>query len=163
MPSIQIKDVPTDTHVELRRRAALAGQSLRRLRTSTDRSTGSAGCCDTPAAPAARSAGVLAGRVTSPSPLPKQFSVEVPDEVVDGHYADLASLWHTRDVFVLDFAALKAAPQRGEVDGTPVLGHSARVVTRVRIPPAQVFELMKALESQLSTWEKETGQRPGGG
>jgi antitoxin FitA len=28
MPSIQIKDVPPDVHAELRRRAALAGQSL---------------------------------------------------------------------------------------------------------------------------------------
>ena len=29
------------------------------------------------------------------------------------------------------------------------------VVSRVRIPPAQVFELMKALEQQLSAWESE--------
>lgn len=102
--------------------------------------------------------------MTEPSAsLPHHFSVEVPPEVVDGHYADVASLWHTRDVFVLDFAALKGAPQRAEVDGTPVLAHQTRVVTRVRIPPAQVFELMRALESQLSTWEKETGRRPGGG
>ena len=28
------------------------------------------------------------------------------------------------------------------------------------VPPGQVFELMKALESQLSMWEAETGQRP---
>ncbi|HKH88279.1 MAG TPA: hypothetical protein VKA05_05625 [Acidimicrobiales bacterium] len=28
MPSVQIKDVPPDVHAELRRRAALAGQSL---------------------------------------------------------------------------------------------------------------------------------------
>jgi antitoxin FitA len=28
VPSVQIKDVPADVHAELRRRAALAGQSL---------------------------------------------------------------------------------------------------------------------------------------
>jgi hypothetical protein len=28
MPSVQIKDVPTDVHITLRRRAAAAGQSL---------------------------------------------------------------------------------------------------------------------------------------
>jgi hypothetical protein len=96
-------------------------------------------------------------------PLPKRYSVEVPADVVDGHYADLASLWHTPDVFVLDFAALKGMPQRSEHEGVAVLQHQARIVTRVRIPPAQVFELMKALESQLSAWEKETGRRPAAG
>jgi hypothetical protein len=35
----------------------------------------------------------------------------------------------------------------------------ATVVSRVRIPPSQVFELMKALEQQLSAWEKEHPNR----
>jgi hypothetical protein len=38
----------------------------------------------------------------------------------------------------------------------------ARVVSRVRIPPAQVFELMKALEKQLTQWEASTGARRDG-
>lgn len=99
---------------------------------------------------------------TPPQPLPKHYAVEIPDDVVDGHYADLASLWHTRDVFVLDFAALKTAPQQAEVAGAPAVRHDLRVVSRIRIPPAQVFELMKALEAQLSAWETETGRRPSG-
>jgi hypothetical protein len=37
---------------------------------------------------------------------------------------------------------------------------SSRVVARVHIPPQQVFELMKALERQLSAWEAETGNKP---
>ena len=32
------------------------------------------------------------------------------------------------------------------------------MIQRVKIPPKQVFELMKALEHQLSAWESETGQ-----
>jgi len=36
----------------------------------------------------------------------------------------------------------------------------ARVVSRVRIPPEQVFELAKALTQQLEFWEQETGRRP---
>lgn len=35
-----------------------------------------------------------------------------------------------------------------------------RIVSRVRIPPSQVFELMKALEQQLSAYEKEIGGSP---
>lgn len=100
--------------------------------------------------------------MTEPSePLSNHYTVEIPPEVVDGHYADFVSLWHTRDVFVLDFAALKATPQRGEHEGRAVLSHPTRVVSRVRIPPAQVFELMKALEVQLTAWERKTGTPPG--
>jgi hypothetical protein len=36
----------------------------------------------------------------------------------------------------------------------------AQVVARVRVPPSQVFEIMKALERQLTAWETETGRRP---
>ena len=95
-------------------------------------------------------------------PLPSRFLIDVPDDVVAGHYADFASIWHTPDVFVLDFAALKGSPQVADADGQPVLDFHTRIVTRVRIPPQQVFEVMKALEQQLSAWERETGQRPGG-
>jgi hypothetical protein len=35
----------------------------------------------------------------------------------------------------------------------------ARVVSRIRIPPDQVFELAKALTQQLEFWERETGRR----
>jgi hypothetical protein len=58
-------------------------------------------------------------------------------------------VWHSKDVFVLDFAVLSQpiTPQQLQ----------SRVVSRVRIPPSQVFEIMKALEQQLSAWEKERG------
>jgi hypothetical protein len=32
------------------------------------------------------------------------------------------------------------------------------VVARVRIRPEQIWEIMKALEQQLSRWEKEQGR-----
>lgn len=35
---------------------------------------------------------------------------------------------------------------------------NCRVVSRVRIPPAQMFELMKVLERQLTAWEQETDE-----
>jgi hypothetical protein len=40
-------------------------------------------------------------------------------------------------------------------DGTPYLHVPARVVARVRIPPSQVWELMKSLEQNLSAYERE--------
>jgi len=88
--------------------------------------------------------------------MPEQrIQMNMPPKLAGGAYADFVRAWHTKDAFVLDFANL-VEPVRTEDDAVLL---NATVVARVRIPPAQVFELMKALEQQLSAWEKETGQR----
>ena len=76
-----------------------------------------------------------------------QAHLHLPDDKIEGTYADFVSVWHGKDAFVLDFAVL----------AQPIAGNQlqARVVSRVRIPPSQVFEIMKALELQLTAWEKE--------
>jgi hypothetical protein len=84
-----------------------------------------------------------------PAPGPGQIRVNMPDDLAGGDYADFVRVWHGKDIFTLDFAAL-VAPMGPE-------GTTARVVSRVRIPPSQVFEIMKALERSLSAWEKEHG------
>ena len=94
-------------------------------------------------------------------PTKHEVSVNVPSEIEAGVPADFAAIWHTPHTFVLDFAALKAAPEVFESEDARTVRQEAVVVSRVRIPPAQVFEMMKALEQQLTAWEKETGQRPG--
>ena len=88
--------------------------------------------------------------MSEPTPGPGQIRVTMPDELAGGDYADFVRVWHGKDIFTLDFAAL-VAPM--STDGT-----TARVVSRVRIPPSQVFEIMKALERSLTAWEKEHGQ-----
>ncbi len=91
----------------------------------------------------------------------RKFEIELPPEVIEGRFADFANVWHTPDVFVMDFVSLARPPQEGhDEDGTPVMHVPARVVSRVRIPPQQVFELAKALTQQLEFWEQETGKRP---
>lgn len=92
---------------------------------------------------------------------PRQFEIDLPPDAIDGHYADFANVWHTPNVFVMDFVAL-AQPPREEVDantGEPITIVPARVVSRIRIPPEQVFELAKALTQQLEFWEQETGRK----
>jgi hypothetical protein len=90
-----------------------------------------------------------------------QMRVSMPDDKVPGAYADFVSVWHTADVFTFDFAALTRPPARVEGDdGSAVTQAQAQVVARVRVPPSQVFEIMKALERQLTAWEHETGRRP---
>jgi hypothetical protein len=85
----------------------------------------------------------------------QHLQIKLPNETAGGVYADFVRAWHTKDAFVLDFVNLTEPPHAE--DDRVVL--DATVVSRVRIPPSQVFELMKALEQQLSAWEKETGQR----
>ena len=86
------------------------------------------------------------------------MNILTPPDQVAGVAADLVGVWHTAESFVLDFSAF-ADPARIEtVDGVDVLVQRAQVVARVRIPPSQVFEIMKALERQLTVWERETGR-----
>lgn len=94
------------------------------------------------------------------SPDRRVYDLDVPADVEPGTYADFASIWHTPDSFVLDFAVLKNPPKPTVTDdGDRVLKVSTRVVSRVRIPASQVFEIMKGLEQQLSKWERTHGSR----
>jgi hypothetical protein len=91
---------------------------------------------------------------------PHRVEIVTPESQVAGVAADLVGVWHTAESFVLDFSAF-ADPARVEShEGVDVLVQRAQVVARVRIPPSQVFEIMRALEQQLTVWEQETGRAP---
>jgi hypothetical protein len=96
-----------------------------------------------------------------PVPVPSVFEINLPPEAVEGHYADFANIWHNQETFILDFAAMAQPPElRTDDDGTTTAVIRASVVTRVRIPASQVWEVMRALESQLTAWEKEKKATP---
>jgi hypothetical protein len=87
--------------------------------------------------------------------------VELPAGIAEGHHADLASVWHTPESFVLDFLAIKAPPTTVEDEvGQPVSVIETVVSTRVRMAPTHVFNLMQALNQELNRWEQETGHSP---
>lgn len=81
-----------------------------------------------------------------------------PPTDAGGHYADFVVVWQSGETFVLDFAAFAQPPQPATDAGAASV--QAQVVTRVRIPPSQVFEIMKAMETELSKWERRTGTDP---
>lgn len=87
----------------------------------------------------------------------RRIAMNLPESVVPGVFADFVTVWHTADVFTLDFAAMVNPGQPGVDDetGESVTVVPAQIVARVRIPPSQVFEIMKALEQQLSAWERD--------
>jgi hypothetical protein len=96
--------------------------------------------------------------MSDPSQLPRRLSVSATPDVEAGVYADFVSVWHQPHLFVLDFSVHTSPPQVVEVDGQRLVNVPARMVTRVRIRPEQIWEIMKALEQQLSRWEKEQGR-----
>jgi len=102
--------------------------------------------------------------VTEPDASATNYEINLPESKREGHSADFASIWHTADTFVLDFIA-QVTPRQPphEHEGQLVSHVAADVVTRVRIPASQVWEIMKALEQQYTAWESETGRRPGNG
>jgi len=82
-----------------------------------------------------------------------RIQLTLPTDKAAGVFADFVRAWHTKDSFILDFSAYMEPAMRDEA-ADDIIQQSA-VVSRVRIPPSQVFELMKALEQQLSAWESE--------
>ncbi|BDZ43458.1 hypothetical protein GCM10025865_27570 [Paraoerskovia sediminicola] len=90
----------------------------------------------------------------------RNFQIELPSENEAGVPADFASIWHTPSSFVLDFVAMKspAVPKEDKETGERVMTTPVKVVSRVRIPPDQVFEIASALTKQLDAWEKERAQ-----
>jgi hypothetical protein len=93
-------------------------------------------------------------------PIEQRLTMDITPEVEGGVYANFVNLWHSKDEFTLDFGVTSRPPLPAEDDNGRFLHVSTRIVARVRVPPGQVFEIMKALETQLSMWETETGQRP---
>jgi len=89
------------------------------------------------------------------SAQPPRVRMNLPEAQAGGHFADFVSVSHQPGYFTLDFAVVTFAQQAD--DGATEL--NAQVVSRIRIMPEQVFEIMKALEGQLSRWEVETGRR----
>jgi hypothetical protein len=98
--------------------------------------------------------------VSEPDEIPQRMNVIATPETEIGVYANFVAVWHERHCFVLDFAAYTQPPQltTDSESGDPFVDLRARLVSRIRIPPDQVFEIMKALEQQLSMWERETGR-----
>lgn len=84
-----------------------------------------------------------------------RFEIEIPDELQAGVYANLLNVWHSPYEFTLDFAVIHGNQAREEDDEQVV---PARVVSRVRIPPNIMFEVLKALNSNLSKYEANIAQ-----
>ncbi len=101
---------------------------------------------------------VLLSVPMTPSPE-KSFAFQVPDDLTGGVYSNVVAVWHTPYEFTLDFAVMLPAQQVPGSDGNSQVT-PCRVVTRVKIPPAVVFELMRALSVNENLYEERIGPIP---
>lgn len=94
-------------------------------------------------------------------PVNLQIQLAESDEL--GVFADLTNVWHTPNIFVMDFLTIKMPAQQAvDQNGAPIEGApdnlATRVAARVRIPPEQVFPLIAALQKQSDAWLAEQGR-----
>lgn len=83
------------------------------------------------------------------------FEVQVPPELDLGVYSNFLGVWHTPYEFTLDFAQT-LPPQPAEGDESAVV-MPCRVVARIKIPVALIFNLMQALNENMTRYEAAYG------
>jgi hypothetical protein len=89
-----------------------------------------------------------------------RFDVTVPDDVAAGHYANLLNVWHTAHEFTLDFATTMAPEGGLDPHGEEFVRVPVRVVERVRVPPTLLFDIIRALNDNLTRYEETFGPIP---
>jgi hypothetical protein len=83
-----------------------------------------------------------------------RFEVQAPPELEGGSYANFLSVWHTPFEFTLDFCS--TLPARQDEEGTPVV--PCRVVSRVKIPTTMIFDVLRALNENMTRYEQAYGE-----
>lgn len=93
--------------------------------------------------------------------LPQQpgtFEITIPPELTGGVYSNVVNVWHTAYEFTLDFAVFE--PTREDEAGNRLV--PCHVVSRVRVPVTLLFDLLQALNTNMTQYERLFGeiQRP---
>ncbi len=91
------------------------------------------------------------------------FEMQVPSELEGGVYANFLTIWHTGHEFTLDFSATQLPRTVDTDDPTSPVTVPCRVVSRVKIPPSLVFDVIRAINENMTRYEAAFGniQKPG--
>jgi hypothetical protein len=74
---------------------------------------------------------------------PNQINIKIIDEILEGRYANMMQVMHTKEEFILDFA--NVVPPQGIM--------TARVITS----PGHMKRIVKALQDNLARYEESFG------
>lgn len=84
-----------------------------------------------------------------------------PESLGPGAYANGCGVWSTQNEFTLDFlVSLPPEPGVHPDTGEPVIVGPQQLVSRIKLPPALIFQLMRNLNAALSQYEAEHGSIP---
>ncbi len=97
--------------------------------------------------------------MSEPVPPSLPLRVEAPSDVEVGVYANMLSTWFTETDLAVDFAVVLPSEVVDTGDGEAVLPR-ARLVSRVRLPPAQARELVEAVTDAVRRYEEQFGPLP---
>ncbi|MFZ4516292.1 MAG: DUF3467 domain-containing protein [Acidimicrobiia bacterium] len=86
-----------------------------------------------------------------------RFDVHVPDHQMAGEYANLLNVWHTAHEFTLDFASTMPPETAVDEHGDEFVRVPVRVVQRVKVPPTLLFEIIRALNDNMTRYEEAFG------
>ena len=83
-----------------------------------------------------------------------RIQIQVPEALQPGAYANGAMVRHTPYEFTLDFFATQ--PPTPDAPNTV----QALVTARVKIPPTVVFDLLRAVNENMTKYEAQFGEIP---
>jgi hypothetical protein len=100
-----------------------------------------------------------------PEPQPRvAFELHGDPGPGGGVYANALAVWHTPHEFTLDFMVTANPPQPAQTpEGETVIRAPHQLVARVRIPPGAVFDIIRAINENMTNYEQAFGpiRRPG--
>ena len=82
-----------------------------------------------------------------------EFEVQVPPEIEAGEYANFLMVWHTPHEFTLDFAVMQPSQSTEGPVKVP-----CRVVSRIRIPPAVMLDIINAMSENVGRYQQSFGE-----
>lgn len=88
---------------------------------------------------------------------PIELKLDVPAELEGGTYANVLNVWHTAYEFTLDFGVMQQVGEPDPEDSDAALQVPVRVVSRVRIPVTLLFQVLKALNTNMTGYESTFG------
>ena len=80
-----------------------------------------------------------------------KLNIELPEEIAEGTYSNLAVISHSQSEFIVDFVRM--------VPNVP----KAKVKSRVIMTPENAKRLLAALAENIKKFESQNGQISGGG
>lgn len=86
--------------------------------------------------------------------LVPNLQYRIAEDLEGGVYANNVVIWHTGHEFTFDFAS-RLPTGSGDAGGDNV---PFRVVSRVKVPVSLVFEVLKAINTNMAKYEETFGE-----